>query len=113
MRPQIHMTEVSTKIPFRQSINISFPWYVENSWIDSPQTEPPVTTSGDGRLSYWAEMGHFHLNGDEPIPIILYPYTNDQVQIDKVDTLTNKLENFVAEKFLTVPEVEYLSLIHI
>jgi hypothetical protein len=111
MRPQVRTTEVSTKIPFNESINRNFPWYIENSCIDSPQTEAPVTSSGDDdRLSSWAEIGDFHLNGEDPIPVILYPYTNDEVQIDKVDSLTNRLENFVAEKFLTIPEVEYVLL---
>jgi hypothetical protein len=109
MSPQIVMTEVNTDIPFKQSINISFPWFVENSSIDSPQIEPPITTSGDGRVSYWAEMADPHLNGeDDPIPITVYPYTNDQIQIDKVDTLTNMLENFLAQKFLIIPEVEFV-----
>lgn len=110
MSPQIHTTEVSTNIPLKESINaINFPWYRENSCIDGPQTKPTISSSEHGdKLSSWAEMGHSHMNVGDPMPVVLYAYINDELQIDKVDSSTNRLENFVAEKFLTIPEVEYV-----
>lgn len=112
MSHQIHKTEVNTKIPLKKFINMDFPWYIENSCIDGPQTKTHPSSSEPGdKLSSWAETGHFHLSAVGPISVVLYPYTIDEtLQIDQVDSLTNRLENFVAEKIFTIPEVEYVFL---
>lgn len=112
MSPQIHTMEVNTKILLKECINMNFPWYRENTCIDVPQakTRPSSSEPGD-KLSSWAGIGHLHLNAGDPIAVVLYPYTiTEMLQIDKVDSSTNRLENFVAEKIFTVPKVEYVLL---
>lgn len=112
MSPQIHTMEVNTKIPLKEFITINSPWFRENSCMDALQTKTHASSSKPGdELPSWAEIGHFHLNAGDPIPVVLYPYTIDEMlQIDKVDSSINGLENFVAEKFFIIPEVEYVFL---
>jgi len=111
MSPQIHTTEVNTKIPSREFFNRSFPWYRERSCIDGHQTEAHASISNLGdQLSPWVGTGHFHLNEGDPIPVVLFAYIDDPVEIHSVDSSTNRLENFVAEKMFAIPEVEYVFL---
>lgn len=110
MRPQIHTTEVSTKIPSKEFININFPWYRENSCIYSPQTIHSLSSEPGDKPFYWTQIGHLHVGWEDPIPVVLYPSINEMLQIDKIDTLTNGLANFVAEKFINIPGVEYVFL---
>ena len=111
MSPQVHTTEVNTKIPSREFFNRSFPWYRERSCIDGPQTEARASTFIlGGQLTHWVGAGHFHLNEEDPIPVVLFPYIDDPLEIHSVNSSTNRLENFVAEKMFAIPEVEYVSL---
>ncbi len=118
MSPQIQTVEVSTNIPSKLFITADITKkirsYSQTGCIDGPQTKTPVSTSEpDDKLSSWIEIVHLHLTALFPIPVtdVLDPYTIDEtLQIQKVDTSTNRLENFVAEKLFTIPEVEYVFL---
>ena len=112
MSPEIHTTEISTKIPSKELINLNLPWYRENSCICGPQTIHPLGSVPGGGLSYWTTRGHLHVNWADPIMVVLYPSLDEILQIDRIDTLTNRLENFIAEKFIAIPGVEcvFLSL---
>lgn len=111
MSPQVHSVEVNTKIPYTFINNKTLLWYKENSCIDGPQKNHALSSKPGNELLYWEEIGHFHLNTEGSIPVVLYPYAiEEMLQIDKVDSLTNGLENFVAGKFFIIPEVEYVFL---
>jgi len=110
MSPQIHTTQVSTKMPSKEFINIDFPWYTENSCTYGPQTIHPLSSVPGGGLTYWTIRGHLHVNWADPIPVVLYPSLDEILPIDRTDTLTNSLENFVAQKFIAIPGVEYVLL---
>jgi len=114
MNAKIHTMEVNTKIPLKE-FAINFPWFRENSCMDALQTKTRVSSSESGDKSpSWTEIGHFHLNAGDPIPDVSdvsNPYTIDEIlPIDEVDSSINGLENFIAEKFFIIPEVEYVFL---
>jgi hypothetical protein len=104
--------EVNTKIPLKEFNNKNLPWFRENSNIDALQTKSNALSSMPGdELVSWVELSHLHLNAADPIPVILYPYIIGEVlQINRIDSSTNRLENFIAEKFFIIPEVEYVFL---
>jgi len=104
------MTEVSTKMPLKEFINIDLPWYRENSCTYPPQTPHPLGSVPGGGLTYWTTRGHFHINWADPLPVVLYPSLDEILQIDRTDTSTNALGNFVAQKFVDIPGVEYVLL---
>jgi hypothetical protein len=110
MIPQIHTIEANTNIPSKEFITKGFPWYRENSYIVTPQTKTPDSNEPGDKLSSWAEIGDFHLDAQDPIPIVLDPYTIEMLHIESVDSSTNILENFVAQKLFAIPEVEYVFL---
>lgn len=110
MSPQIHTTEVSTKIPSKEFFNINLPWYRDNTCIYIPQTIYPYSSLPGDKPFYWAQIGHLHVSLNDPIPVVLYPSLDEMLQIDNIDTLTNRLESFVAEKLFAIPEVEYVFL---
>jgi hypothetical protein len=103
MNLQIH----TTNIPFKESFSkdFDFPLYKENIFIDH--------TNGKTFPSEFDEvsLGDFHLNGEEPIMVGLSTYAIDEIlQVDKAESLTDRLENFVAERFLAIPSVEFVLL---
>jgi len=110
MNPQIHTTEVSTKMPSKEFNNRNLHWYRENSFTHGPQKIHPLSSEPGDKPFYWVEIGHLHVNWPDPIPVVLYPSPDEILQIDRIDTLTNRLENFVAEKFIAIPGVEYVLL---
>jgi|APFre7841882630_1041343.scaffolds.fasta_scaffold13533_3 hypothetical protein len=110
MRPQIHTTEVSTNIPSKEFININLPWYRENSCIYSIQTIYPLSSEPGDKPFYWAQIGPLHVNWGGLISVVLYPSIDEILQIDSIDTLTNRLESFLAEKLIAIPGVEYVFL---
>jgi hypothetical protein len=110
MSPQVCSTAVSTKTKNRFDGNISLPWYRENSRIHGLQKMDLLSSEPGGKLFYWAEVGHLHVNWPDPIPAVLYPSIDENLQIDIIDSVTNRLENFLAERFFSIPEVEYVFL---
>jgi hypothetical protein len=103
MSPQINTVEVNTN-------NKNFTWFRENSCIDVLQTKTNALSSMPGEeLLFWAEISHFHLNAADPVSVVLYPYIIDEIlQINMIDSSTNRLENFIAQKFIAIPGVEYV-----
>lgn len=99
-------TAVSTMIP-SQFTNTNLPL---NSCIHGPQKVHPLSSKPGDELFYWAEISHLHVNWPDPTPVVLYPSIHKVLQIDIIDSLTNRLENFVAERFFSVAEVEYVFL---
>lgn len=111
MSPQVRTTEVSTNIPSKEFIsNKNFPWDIENCSIYGSQTIQPLRTELGDELLDWMQAGHLHLNWGGPIPVVLYPSVDKMLPIDSIDTLTNRLESFLAEKFIDIPGVEYVFL---
>jgi hypothetical protein len=110
MSPQIHKTEVSSEMPSKEFINIDLPWYRENICIFTPQPTHPLGSVPGGGLTYWTTRSHFHINWPDPIQVVLYPSIDKILQIDMTDTLTNALGNFIAQKFIDIPGVEYVLL---
>jgi hypothetical protein len=100
--------ELSTKIPFKFT-NQDFHWYVEKKHIDRPQTETMDSTSAP--RDKLVKVVPSRPNEPFPTVAVAPSHTIDEtLQVRLVDTLTNRLENFVAEKFLTIPQVEYVFL---
>lgn len=62
------------------------------------------------KLFYWAQEGYLHVNWPDPMPVVLYPSIDEILPVDRIDTLANRLENFIAEKFVSIPGVEYVFL---
>jgi len=110
MSPQVQRVEVSTKIPYTFINNKTLHWYKEKSCMGGPQnmTDDPSYKVGD--KFYWMDVSHPHMNEGDPISDILFGYTNETLQVDMVDSSTNRLENVVAERFISVNEVEYVFL---
>jgi hypothetical protein len=113
MIPQVRSMELSTKIPFKFT-DQDFHWYREKKRIDAPQTGTIDSTSESAdKVSSLLEVVFPHPNEPDLIPVLQsYIHIIDEMlQINDVDSLTNTLEAFVAEKFLTIPGVEYVFLL--
>ena len=108
MSLQIHTH--NTNIPSRELITMDFPWYKENSSLDSSQSMISFSQESRRGQGIWEVVVFTMPNEEVPTPFVSAAYTNKTLQIDSVDSSTNRLENLIAEKLFAIPEVEYVFL---
>jgi hypothetical protein len=103
-----------SNIPLKEFVSKDFdsPLYTENTFIDHSDgkayaLDPELIEE----ISLWTKISDFHLNGGEPIMFGSPIYAVDEIlQIDRAESLTDRLENFIAERFLDIPSVEFVFL---
>jgi hypothetical protein len=111
MNLQTHTTNIPSK--GFSSKDFDFPLYKENTFIDyiNGKASTLSSDSNQAALSSCAKTGDFHLNGGQPIMVGLSTHAIDEIlQIDMAESLTDRLENFIAERFLDIPSVEFVFL---
>lgn len=106
-------TYTNTKLKMKEFVGADFPFYKETSFVRTYNNGNAYEFSSEtDKLSSWREICDLHLNVREPMPtnLISDATVDEIVKVDKINSSTDKLENFVAERFLDIPSVEFVFL---
>jgi hypothetical protein len=103
----------NTKLKTKELIGTKFPFSKETFFVRTYNNGNGFEFSSETkRLSSWRGMCNFQLNevGAMLTDFISEATIDEIVQVNKLDISTDNLENFVAERFLAIPSVEFVFL---
>lgn len=112
MIPQTKKTEIRTEIPqTRMATGFNVLWDIEDSHIDKPLLGSLSLSAefGDKMANYWSglEQKHTKMTALGAV-VVSNGYTNEMLEINEVDSYTNRLEHFIGEQIFLIPEVEHI-----
>ena len=106
-------TYTNTKLRTKEFIYTNLPFSKENIFVRTHNNGNAYDYSfANDELSSWRDICDSHLNEERAMLNELTSDTTiDEIsQIDKIDSSTNRLENFIAERFLAINSVEFVFL---
>ena len=111
MNLQIHNTNLPHEEFFTK--DFGFPFHEERVFVDNTDGKGVGLSSDIGLgIFLWRKIENLHINGQEPILFDSLKDTVDEtIEANLAESSTDRIETFVAERFLAIPSVEYVFLL--
>ena len=109
MNTQTYITNLPKREFFTEDLSFL---YEERISVDHTNGRGPDLRSDEvDKIFQWMKVENPHIDGQELTLVTLPIYeTNEITQLDAAETSTDRLETFIAESFLAIPQVEFVFL---